>query len=639
MSKQTKGLIASLSIVATIIFILNFINSDSQESTAASTSTRQLNIVKYSDLKQVNTTTQINDETTDFQYCENIVEQQGSLEADWLRDVYPSWNKYLKQGHSLDEITLVIDKLLNSNFGASFRIGQLRTNADLTKTNRELNKALSDYDPELQQLGFSISMAVPSDKLKDYASLSDKEQRALLMEVQPSVDDLAYFINQPQHSNNDILELLAATKNPKAIIGFRKLETTSLLNYAVIASRLPVFKQLLQLGLTPTNDSYLGSTMEWALAALTYNHSQPENSAKIVLKLIELGAKARFEQQDSNHISGDFPRNYYSFTQAEIDNLLQSYQLDLTLVESRFPLQLASDSLLMAKIKQLQAEYLDSQLNIEDREQHIASCQETMTRVKQAWQPKENRELLKQAIANSPDSKAQVELSLAKIDPSLVDCYQKNDADYRRNQRYLDNIEHILKPLRKGEILPVIDQLTAMPLTNSNKNWLFSQILGWDASFYDELISSELLVDPLQYFDFRYLLKPESLTKLAQSGAELDGVDSRGKTLMFYGVAKGDLNLLHYLAEERLPFSLISSRGQDPLHLALNTSRYQFSSAKLIAIVNILMSYHPTIDSFHLSRMALIQLKYPKLYQQIIDIHPSLSIISTTKLPVTLCNN
>ena len=227
MSKQTKGLIASLSIVATIIFILNFINSDSQESTAASTSTRQLNIVKYSDLKQVNTTTQINDETTDFQYCENIVEQQGSLEADWLRDVYPSWNKYLKQGHSLDEITLVIDKLLNSNFGASFRIGQLRTNADLTKTNRELNKALSDYDPELQQLGFSISMAVPSDKLKDYASLSDKEQRALLMEVQPSVDDLAYFINQPQHSNNDILELLAATKNPKAIIGFRKLETTS----------------------------------------------------------------------------------------------------------------------------------------------------------------------------------------------------------------------------------------------------------------------------------------------------------------------------------------------------------------------------------------------------------------------------
>ena len=183
----------------------------------------------------------------------------------------------------------------------------------------------------------------------------------------------------------------------------------------------------------------------------------------------------------------------------------------------------------------------------------------------------------------------------------------------------------------------MIDLFLSLNLTDQNKNWAFFEILMWDLSFYDELINSGLMVDELQYYSFNSrMLSPKSLDKLAQSGADLNGVDSRGKTLLYYAVHQSNLALLGYMTEKQFPFSL-NDQGQDPLHAALDIIHYEFSPDKLVATVDILMGYSPLIDQFHLSRMALLKLKYVDVYRQVTAKYPQLKVQPETTLPKTLC--
>ncbi|NRA83266.1 MAG: hypothetical protein HRU22_05670 [Gammaproteobacteria bacterium] len=592
--------------------------------------------------------TDLIEDTDNYQYCERLIKADFSDGYSWASDQYKSWERYLNQGYTLDEVTLVVEHFLNSNFAAEFRVEQLRLHSDLSNQNQQLNEELQRLLSQEQISGLKLEVvrALPAAGLIGYVSLTPSKKVTLLQQVTPSVDDIAYFIGQSEYSDLDIIELLNSVIKPDAIVGYDKFEAISLLDYAVISARVTVVEKLLQLGLKPSEDSYLGSTMEWALRELSRS-TTPERrnaSAKIVISLNNLGAKARFKTRSQSKIYGIFPRNSFSFNAKEIEGLIADYGLELTLIESRYNLFESKDNLLIDKGNELlvqlthqQAEYLSKRLNIDNLKQQVTSCKLTVDTINRAWQPESSKKILRRVIAKHPQSPHQIELTLAAIEPSLVDCYLITSDSDRRQEQYLSDVDDLFQPLKNGKVLDVIDQFLSLNLTDQNKNWAFFEILMWDLSFYDELINSGLMVDELQYYSFNSrMLSPKSLDKLAQSGADLNGVDSRGKTLLYYAVHQSNLALLGYMTEKQFPFSL-NDQGQDPLHAALDIIHYEFSPDKLVATVDILMGYSPLIDQFHLSRMALLKLKYVDVYRQVTAKYPQLKVQPETTLPKTLC--
>ncbi len=592
--------------------------------------------------------TDLIEDTDNYQYCERLIKADFSDGYSWASDQYKSWERYLNQGYTLDEVTLVVEHFLNSNFAAEFRVEQLRLHSDLSNQNQQLNEELQRLLSQEQISGLKLEVvrALPAAGLIGYVSLTPSKKVTLLQQVTPSVDDIAYFIGQSEYSDLDIIELLNSVIKPDAIVGYDKFEAISLLDYAVISARVTVVEKLLQLGLKPSEDSYLGSTMEWALRELSRS-TTPERrdaSAKIVISLNNLGAKARFKTRSQSKVYGMFPRNSFSFNAKEIEALIADYGLDLTLIESRYNLFESKDNLLIDKGNELlvqlthqQAEYLSKRLNIDNLKQQVTSCKLTVDTINRAWQPESSKKILRRVIAKHPQSPHQIELTLAAIEPSLVDCYLITSDSDRRQEQYLSDVDDLFQPLKNGKVLDVIDQFLSLNLTDQNKNWAFFEILMWDLSFYDELINSGLMVDELQYYSFNSrMLSPKSLDKLAQSGADLNGVDSRGKTLLYYAVHQSNLALLGYMTEKQFPFSL-NDQGQDPLHAALDIIHYEFSPDKLVATVDILMGYSPLIDQFHLSRMALLKLKYVDVYRQVTAKYPQLKVQPETTLPKTLC--
>jgi hypothetical protein len=581
-------------------------------------------------------------DTESYQYCEQLVKEHRSDGYDWARQEYKNWTKYLSNGYSLNEVTLAVEYFANSNFAAEFRIKQLRRTSTLANENSQLNEKLQDYLATFPEHSFGqfIRIAVPSAELENYEILSKEERSLLLEHTIPTVDDIAFFIGQATYTDSDIIELLNAISDPAATVGYEAHKAISLLDYAVQASRVEVVKKLLILDLKPTIDEYLGSTMEWALSRLTYANTaeQRQASATIVNMLANLGAKARFEEKELSKISGSFPHHFYEFDEQKIEALMQDYGLDLTTIESRDTIHPDKKSPLITILTKQQAIYLAEQLGIDNPKVEVAACNQTLERVNNAWQPERADIILKRIVAANSNSPEMIKELLSAIDPSLVDCYQKEYNSYMRPQEYVDNADQYFRPLKDKNVLAVIDDFLTLPLNDANKNWLFSQILMWDASYYDELYNSELMVDELQYFSFNdRMLSPISLNKLAQANVNLHSSDSLGKTLLFYAVKKWDIKLLHYMSEQQIPFSL-SDTGQDPLHIILDSAHYLFTNNKVIDIVDILMKYHPKIDQFHLSRMALLKLKYPLLYLQLIESYPQLKVKPETGLPRTICH-
>ena len=119
---------------------------------------------------------------------------------------------------------------------------------------------------------------------------------------------------------------------------------------------------------------------------------------------------------------------------------------------------------------------------------------------------------------------------------------------------------------------------------------------------------------------------------MVDAGVLLDNSDLHGKTLVFYAAQKRDVDLLSYLYENQFLYSPISS-GQDPMHVAINIHKNGGNMQIIEATIDMLMKFQPHIDTFHLSRMALMKSYYPEAYSRIVEKHQSLKVEETTELP------
>ncbi|QSX34429.1 hypothetical protein JYB87_04035 [Shewanella avicenniae] len=585
-------------------------------------------------------------DTTNFAECRRFTVDKQSEEGKWFRDSYESWGSYLAQGYSLDDITAAIDHLGNSNFAESFRITQLREHSQLQQTNHQLTQSfydeLSDDETEAaESMGFSIMRVVPNPQLVQFIALPEAEKAQQVGKQEVSVDDIAALMLDPQVAETDIQALLAQVANVNATVGFEQLASTSLLDFAIFGNRGAIVKQLLDGGMPLSNDRYLGASQEWALVNLSEQMDRDDaataKAVNIVNLLIPYGAGSRFSQHSDTLIEGSIPRWYFKFDPSDIARLQQDYGLDLTQIPPREAMPMDDDSASSALISELELQrrdYLNQTLGVTDANDAFSRCNNTLAAVEQRWKAKRAGDELYALRQQYPDNTALLLQQAATIDPLVVDLYREQTIS-SYPQRVVPEAHDILMSLgRDNDIDRVISKLQPLELTVPQKNYVVLQALYFDGRYYRKLADSSLFSDDVPYYTLaRHQLTKPFVEQLEQGGADLTDKDDRGKTLLYYAVAAHKLELMDYLQQQGYPFDLDELHGEDPLHQVLDVSRGDFDPAKLLPMVEILMRYQPTINPFHLQRLALMKLMYPALYQQLADKSPQLQVNDATPLP------
>lgn len=558
-------------------------------------------------------------------------------EKHWLNNGKPDWQSFLKEGYSLDAITTAIEHFQNSNFAVSFRVEQLRNNSSLVEENHSLMQQARSLFPQMFNIEspLRVQRKVPQTALKDFNTLSSSEKTNRLHSNTPSVDDIAYFITDNNYSDDDVLLLLSQLEDPSATVGYYKLDAISLIDYAVNANRLRVVEHLLDIGVTITDDGYLGSTMDWALANLMIaSEEKQQDAAKIVSLVWSKGGKANFTEQKGNGIEGRFPRKFFRFSAEEVALLQQRHGIDLRLIEQRDALKVDKSSELISRLTKSREDYLARALARENVVAFRQECRNIIANLNGMWNPSPIHSAL-QANINENDSAEAIKARLAAIDPILVDTYS---TQYFGVHGFtpVGGLDGIFRNVGETSIFDVIDEVLALGLSDEENNYAAIQLLQFDASYFDELKSSGLMAQEPSYYVYKIfkLIKLQDVRALYESGANLMSVDEYGKTLLYYAAIKRDIALIKYMSEESFPYQL-SELGEDPLHVVLrrHTSLSADNPFYIYDTVDALMAFNPNIDAHHLSRMALLKYTAPYNYLKIVEQYPMLEPTDDTPLP------
>lgn len=572
-------------------------------------------------------------DTTNYVHCLTILNHHNKENFNWGRESYPSWKYYVEEGeYSLDEVTLAVEHFLNQNFADEFRIEYLRKSAPTSKKNKELTRQFFELEPAAEQWGVSVRIPIPNSFLKDFNNLTPAEQKTILAEHDVSVDDVAYFLLDEKATDNDILMLIAALKDPFANVSYDRYATTSLLDYAIMAHRAKIVEVMLSMGLTPTQDKYLGSSMEWALSALNYGYykGERESAANIVLQLMNFGAPARFASQTYELVEGHFPRHFYEFDSEKIQSLIVDYNLDLTSIIQRETLNIEPTHPLIQTLEKKQLASAQNQLNIPDLQNVTQECKARVAALNTRWQPREKQHVVDDIKLRFSGNKSAIILALSEIEPSLVDYYMRQvnqDIDRAPLSRTLhEKINASFMFFEDGNAQQGIDLIMTERVHASQYEFVMYKLLGFQKD-YSTVIQSPFWVGLNDYNDLNTwgLLNSDFIESMLLLGVSLYDLDTYGKSLVYYAALERNVELISYLFDNNFQYTG-SDLGQDPLHIALNVGKNNRSLESVENTVDALMRFQPSIDRFHKSRMKLIQIYYPDSYERIASRHPSLRI-------------
>lgn len=575
-----------------------------------------------------------------FYECERVIADIPQVRRRWAREDARNWEGLLQQGHSLDEVTLAIEHFSGVGWARSFRLQQLRAHTELNQQLVAHYEQFAREYPELVELGFRFMPRLPSATLTGFADMSESEQKAALSEHRVLVDELSYFIRQEDVSDDDILLMMSYAEDIFEMLSLDShYSALSLLDSAVKASRVAVVEALLEAGLRPTEDAYLGSTMEWALHLLSRfggDEDKEQNAARIVSMLQPFNARARFERKSSREVKGGFVTRNYQFDRDDIIRIRDTYGLDLTQIESREPIAVDPEHALIQLLEAEREQYLRDEAQTSSAE--LKTCEALVMATYQQWQPRSESALLQEVMARYPDSPDRVMFKLSQIDPKLVDRYREEHQRRSRIGEFLDSSDALVEQLRQGDIDSVIAyyQDKAPALSDLSVNLLMWQIIDWDLNYYERLRQSGILREPFQYYDLpihRSYWRYADIEQLEAIGVNMRGEDSRAKSLVYYAVRGSKVDELEALEANGYPFSY-DQFGQDPLHLALSWGMGSPPIDKVEQMLPILMRFSPQIDEHHESRMALLRLKYPHHYERLTADYPELAVSPDTKLPL-----
>ena len=587
-------------------------------------------------------------DTSHYARCRQLLNQQNTHNFNWARDNYLSWNDFIdEEEYSLDDVTLAVEYFLNPNFADEFRVEYLRNTAPTSKKNKELNKRFWDMEPSLKDWGVSVRIAIPNPALEDFTSLTLAEKKQILAGHSVSVDDVAYMLLDENASDDVIFMLLEALNDPYAYVSYDRYATTSLLDYAIMAHRVNVVETLLKQGYKPTQDNYLGSSMEWALSALTYGYyaGKRDPAANIVLLLMDYGVPARFQTQTAESIEGYFPRHFYKFDNSEIQSLIVDYNLDLTSIIQREAISVEKAHSLIKTLEKQRLASTQERLNIPALPSISAECEAQVSELNSRWKPRDIQQVVDEVASPFKGDESAIIQALADIEPSLVDYYKRqkipNNKGVPTGQALIDNINAAYTFFEDGKAQQGIDLILSGPVHESQYEFIMYRLLNFQSD-YSTVVQSPFWVGLSDYNKLSTwrLLKSDFIESMQALGVSVYKPDTYNKGLVYYAALKRDSALITYLFENNFQYSG-DSLGQDPLHIALNIGKNYASLSHVESTVDALMQFNPEVDRFHKSRMRLMQLYYPDSYERIATRYPSLRLDEgePVKLPPTYLYN
>ncbi|QYJ97959.1 hypothetical protein K0J45_01520 [Shewanella alkalitolerans] len=569
--------------------------------------------------------------------CRNTLQSAKDIKQKWAGE--QDWDQRLEQGYSIDDITLAMGHFLNENFAASWRAKQLKHNSQLSQINRSLGEQVKALIPDLPSFVL-IEKAVPQPQLANIAELTQEEALALLGSTEISIDDLNWLLKQESLPQTLLLQALNQIEDVNALLGYAitQDETLHLIDTAAFHGRNQVVSALLNKGSQLTNDPYLGTTMEYALAGLDYrfrmNKLSDDGVFKHQIEIIRLlqsqGSPANFISNTEQSVKGFFPRHFYSFDAQQIAFLQQTHDLALAQILPKQGLRFDKQSVLMQALEKELAEQLTTIASESERNQ----CKKIVARVDQEWQP---RDLNFFTTKLTNEGKTVTRETLNEIDPILADCSSKFapkilGVSYLHDRELEDKVYGFARENKISEAISVLEEAQ---LNEAEYRHFFYQLLGNDPTHFIPLQTSRLHQDRLSY-TLLYNATKSKMVDVITQGIDIDELDYSGTSLLDIAITMEDLQLLNYLISQHIlyPERVV---GRDPLYLLLDTSDHRFNPDQLMTYLPLIMSLEPPIQPAHIRLMALLRLKYTKLYADMTELYPQLIAPEDAQLPPAIC--
>lgn len=634
--------IVSILVIALTAMILWFFVSDQDVTIATNDVNQNVDSVTTTAIEEMPAPTEkgLPFDTSNYAQCLVLTSEVKNRTEVLAREDYHTWYRYLDEGYTIDEVTLAVEHFLNPLFAVTFRIAYLRQNSRLAETNHSLMSQLYDLLAPGEKAPFRIERSVPAKAFLEFPSATQSEKIAIIEREDLYIDDIAYALVTDTFSDEDVLLLINALDDPTAVVGYEKYEAISLLDFAVIGTRPEIVALLLNSGLTPSQDPFLGSTMEWALSRLFHQYDTDNRAAaaRIVKRLQETGAQASFEKQSSNNVYGTFPRQFYDFKAEQIESLQYDFGLDIISIEQEPQLSKTLNPSLLSTLQQKLHPTVEQALGLPDVAKLSNVCEGTIDELRNEWKAEYQPAAVQRVMNKHKGDEDTLLAALHTVDPSLVDYYRFSQPPTERRAPISDDlfqrINSVYKMFDKGDIQAGVDYVAAADIHPSQREWVFLKMLDHDKVYFDAIVNSSLNTTLTNFQDLIWpkLLNETSLEALMQAGMAFPDTDKFKQTLVFYAASRRDHALVQYLFDNAFAFSL-EPFGQDPLHGVLRLYGNETDLEVIKKTVEAVMLFQPEIDEYHLRRMAVVKLYYPALYAQLTASFPELAIEDDQALP------
>mgnify|MGYP000032078713 CR=1 FL=1 len=552
--------------------------------------------------------------------CKSVTQQVSQLRRDFAQSI--DVEDYLEQGFSVDDVTMLLDDT-NSNKARRWRNELRKSGAMLTEFNQSINQLAREVSPDLPDY-MSFMRAVPLSELEEAvainASLNDIDKDEL------APDDVAWMIANDNVSDALIKQAVNLLNDPNGIISSsysRQKNVFNLLDSAAVNGRGKLALWMIQKGIKPNEDAYLGSSLDAALKglgrfdlSLLQDNTPPALQAQIELiqTLTNQGYKLRGsisqpEEQDvlSSHFGSAYP---YFFTIEEINVYRTFHGIDLLAIPRLAKLQSARSEQLIAMHNTKRDKFVAAQLG-EGYRIRQESCVEFLTRVKEKWSPD---------IVYNLERDIRPDSELFQQAPELVTCRRENL--YRRYlyswQGSDIDEDHISQLIYAEQYSEAIALMADYPVFAES---IFYGYIAHKPALYPVFINAGIAPAELTYSKHF----PLNFAELAAQGLDLHRIDKYGRSLLYVAVVHNSAEQLEYLAEQGVPYYKKPDMP-DPLYLVLYQAATRNKYRGFMPMLEAIMSYQPEIDTEHVSQLQVLELRSPDIYNQVIEKFPQLAV-------------
>ena len=559
----------------------------------------------------------------DIQRCNELeyVHQSGRM-ALTIENGYNGFMSYVEQGFSVDDITLAIENEQMPFLAVEFRTRYFTQDAPAVLLLGEAHSRFNRY----ADLGSRRQSPPPwfNSQLQSEDEFSIPEGEQLLP------DDLAGVIHRLNVSDERIMQAVASLPDPNARISMEWVVGYNLLLVDVAASvgRSDLALQMIDEGVQPYEDVFLGGTLDAAISGLmrltaggqqlpeagSDTEDRVKRQLTLISRLVGMGLTLHASYSGDSRVLTSFSSTQsYRLTEELIENIYLQYGLDISAIPLSQPVTPGPRFDELTALMDKAESEIYKQHGVEFTADMRAQCQVMKTRIAEKWSPEEH--LFRDDFADLTD-----EALFAKA-PELTSCKKRMDAYDRMSNRESSelSLEKINEAIGKRDPDQLIRMISEHP---DRAEELIDFMIASLPSSYSKLRDSGNLPAEIDYSTGSYAMRAR---ELAEQGFDIQQTDRYGRSLLYGATSNWNPSLMSFLVEEGVPYYTLEN-GPDPLYLTIFQVASQNRNNQVTEMFDAVMSYHPIVETMHLQQMQVLKLKFPAVYDTITEKYPVLAI-------------